>query len=188
MRQPYFHSLCVAPAFCPRTGRRYSCITLTALTDATIFTGEAFVEGHAVADQGWQILDIVGNRKIPADAQATSCADKILAPGFIDAQVNGGGNVLLNNTPTAEACLAIAAAHRHKGTTRLLPTCITDKPDITQIAGAAARAARQKAKSILGIHIEGPHLGTERRGVHKAEYLRALSDADLKLYHLWATK
>jgi len=156
---------------------------LTALIDATIFTGEAFVEGHALLIKDGKILDIAGNRKIPAEAEKISYANKILSPGFIDAQVNGGGNVMFNNTPTEEACLAIAAAHRRKGTTGLLPTCITDKPEITQKAVVATRTARKKDKSILGIHIEGPHLGEARRGVHKAGYLRPLGNADWRLYH-----
>jgi len=155
---------------------------LTALTDATIFTGEAFVETHALLIEDGKILDIAGNRKIPADAKKISYAGKILAPGFIDAQVNGGGNVLFNNTPTVEACLAIAAAHRQFGTTRLLPTCISDRPEVMQKAVAAARAARKKDKSILGIHNEGPHLGAAARGVHKAAHLRALTDEDMRLY------
>jgi len=155
-------------------------MTVSALTDATIFTGEAFVEGHALLVKDGKVADIV--RKIPGDAKVVSHAGKILAPGFIDAQVNGGGNVFLNNTPTAEACLAIAAAHRAYGTSHILPTVITDTPEVTAKAVAAVREARRKDKSILGIHIEGPHLSEARRGVHKAEYLRKLSDEDLKLY------
>ncbi|MDX2027826.1 MAG: N-acetylglucosamine-6-phosphate deacetylase [Alphaproteobacteria bacterium] len=156
--------------------------SLTALCDAAIFTGEAMVEGHALLIQDGKIVDIVAQGKIPGDAQKTSHGGHILAPGFIDAQVNGGGNILFNNTPTAEACLAIAKAHRRYGTTRILPTCITDTPEITRQAVVAAREARKKDKSILGIHIEGPHLGMERRGVHKADYLRPLNPADMQLY------
>src|SRR5688500_5055704 len=40
-----------------------------------------------------------------------------LAPGFVDLQVNGGGGVLLNDAPTADAMAAIARAHRRFGTT-----------------------------------------------------------------------
>ena len=55
--------------------------------------------------------------------------DAWLAPGFIDVQVNGGGDVLFNDTPTAEGIDAIAAAHRRFGTTGLLPTLISDTHD-----------------------------------------------------------
>jgi len=155
---------------------------LTALCDATIFTGDTWVEGHALLIKDGKILDIVTNSKIPADAASTHYPGLLLVPGFIDAQVNGGGNIQLNNTPTAEACQAIAKAHGHYGTTRLLLTCITDRPEVTMQALAATRLARQTCPSILGIHLEGPHLGLERRGVHKADYIRPLSAEDLRLY------
>jgi N-acetylglucosamine-6-phosphate deacetylase len=155
---------------------------LTAFCDATILTGEVAVEGHAVLAKDGKILDIVGNRHVPADARKIACGGQILAPGLIDLQVNGGGNVLLNHEPTAEACLAIARAHRHYGTTRLLPTCFSDTPDVTKRAIAAVREARKTDEGILGIHLEGPHLGAERRGVHSADALRSLADADRALY------
>jgi len=156
---------------------------ITALCDATIFTSEAMVEGHALLIKDGKILDIVANRKAPADTNKKSYPEHILAPGFIDAQVNGGANILFNNTPTGEACVAIAKAHQTFGTTRLLPTFITDRPEITAQAIAAMRTARKTCKNILGIHIEGPHLGLERRGVHKADYIRGITQSDLQLYH-----
>jgi N-acetylglucosamine-6-phosphate deacetylase len=155
---------------------------LIALCDATIFTGEAFVEEHALVLKGEAIMDIVRFAQVPAAARIISCADKILTPGFIDAQVNGGGNVLLNNTPTAKACLTIAKAHRRFGTTRLLPTIISDKPKITQQAIAAVHKAHKQNTGILGIHIEGPHLNEVARGAHPASFLRPLRDNDLGLY------
>ena len=60
-----------------------------------------------------------------------------LAPGFIDVQVNGGGDVLFNDEPTAEGIAAIAAAHRRFGTTALLPTLISDTPEKMRAALAA---------------------------------------------------
>ena len=38
----------------------------------------------------------------PSPATISLPADAILAPGFIDIQVNGGGGVLLNDEPTEE--------------------------------------------------------------------------------------
>jgi len=155
---------------------------LTALCDATIFTGEGMEQNHALLTKGGKVVDIVAQARIPADAHKIFLTDHILAPGFIDAQVNGGGNILFNNAPMPESCLAIAAAHRRFGTKRLLITCISDRPEITAQAIAAMRAARKLDPSILGIHIEGPHLGVERRGVHKADYLRGMDEKDLHLY------
>jgi N-acetylglucosamine-6-phosphate deacetylase len=50
----------------------------------------------------------------------------MLAHGFIDLQVNGGGGILLNDEPTPGAMRSIARAHRRYGTTSCLPTLISD--------------------------------------------------------------
>ncbi len=155
---------------------------LAALTQGVIFTGEAFVENHALLLKDGRVLDIVAQAAVPAEAEVYACPEAILAPGFIDCQVNGGGNVLFNDQPTAEGAVAIARAHAAYGTTRLLLTCITDTPEVTQKAVAAARAARKVCSNIFGVHLEGPHLSEARRGVHKADYLRGLTQEDLLLY------
>ncbi len=70
----------------------------------------------------------------------------VLAPGFVDLQVNGGGGVMLNDQPDLEGIRAICAAHGRLGTTGLLPTLITDTPEVTRAAieaGIAAAAARR---------------------------------------------
>ena len=63
-----------------------------------------------------------------------------LAPGFIDMQVNGGGDVLFNDDADAEGIAAIAAAHRRFGTTALLPTLISDsdREDAARARGGAS--------------------------------------------------
>lgn len=153
-----------------------------AITSAIIFTGEAFIEGHALLIKDGKILDLVKMDQIPANFELQSCANHILAPAFIDCQVNGGDNILFNETPTAEAILQIAKAHRKTGTTRFLPTCITDTPEITQKAIAAMRIARSQDPSILGIHIEGPHISKEKKGMHCAKHIRPLTSNDMELY------
>ena len=93
----------------------------------------------------------------------------------MDLQVNGGGGVLLNATPTAEAMWAIAKAHRQFGTTALLPTVITDHPDILGKAAQAALTAFGK-NGVCGLHIEGPHISQRRRGTHNADHIRPFDD------------
>ncbi len=155
----------------------------TALTDAILFTGDVFVEKQALLMAEGQIVDLVANDKVSPHFQQVSCGGHILAPAFIDCQVNGGGNVLLNATPTCAGVLAIAAAHRKAGTTRLLPTCITDSPETMTAAITATRQARAQDSSILGIHLEGPHISVAKKGTHNAAFVRPMNDQDLKIYH-----
>jgi N-acetylglucosamine-6-phosphate deacetylase len=98
-----------------------------------------------------------------------------LAPGFIDAQVNGGGGVLLNDAPTPHTMEQIWLAHRRFGTCRLLPTLVTTRPEAM---GAALRAVRGAGEGILGLHLEGPYLSPLRRGVHDEEAMTAMTGDD----------
>jgi N-acetylglucosamine-6-phosphate deacetylase len=101
-----------------------------------------------------------------------------LTPGFLDLQVNGGGDALLNNDPSPRALRTMAAAHRRFGTTGILPTVITDAPEVLARAVEAALATRGE-QGLLGLHIEGPHLSIPRRGTHAARWVRPFEPATL---------
>ena len=102
----------------------------------------------------------------------------VLAPGFIDCQVNGGGGALFNDAPTAASVRTMLTAHRSFGTTGFLPTLITD--DYKILALLAANAAEiSKIPGVLGLHLEGPFLNPKRKGVHPEQYLRAPAAQDI---------
>jgi N-acetylglucosamine-6-phosphate deacetylase len=106
----------------------------------------------------------------------------VLAPGLIDLQVNGGGGLMLGGADVA-GLARIAATHARLGATAILPTLITDTPEATQHAIAAAIAAVVAGvPGVLGLHLEGPHLGPRRKGAHDAHLIRPMTDADLALY------
>jgi N-acetylglucosamine-6-phosphate deacetylase len=151
------------------------------LRGARVLTEAGLRDDVALLIEDGLILDI-----LPTDATAgAELAEErlpegaILAPGFIDVQANGGGGVLFNETPTTEAACAIAAAHRRFGTTSLLPTVITDRPDVMRQAAAAAQAARLLPNSgVAGVHLEGPFISPKRPGVHSAALIRRMEAAD----------
>lgn len=96
-----------------------------------------------------------------------------LLPGFIDAQVNGGGGVLFNNDTSVEAIAAIGHAHRRFGTTGFLPTLISDDAGVMARAIAATRAAiAAGVPGVLGVHLEGPYIAPARKGTHDAARFR----------------
>ena len=148
----------------------------------------AFVNGQVLTAQGLETTGVVvdGGRIV---ALGETSADRTvdlkggyLLPGFIDTQVNGGGGVLFNDSPTVEAIATIGAAHRAYGTTGFLPTLISD--DLSTVAKAIAAvdaAIETGVPGVLGIHIEGPFLSEQRKGVHDASKFRTLDEAALEL-------
>ncbi len=96
-------------------------------------------------------------------------------------QVNGGGDVLFNDQPSAQAARSIAAAHRRRGTTGLLPTLISDSAEKMRLALQAVNAAVGSEPGILGLHLEGPYLSPEKPGVHDRRQLRQPSPDELAM-------
>jgi N-acetylglucosamine-6-phosphate deacetylase len=140
------------------------------LPDA-IYDGTRLRPGAALAIAGSRSLHI----GTPPKGAPTRRLKGTLTPGFLDLQVNGGGDALLNNDQTPAALHIMAAAHRRFGTVGILPTVITDAPEVLARAVDATIAAHAEPnpdRSLLGLHIEGPHLSIPRRGTHAPEYIR----------------
>jgi N-acetylglucosamine-6-phosphate deacetylase len=137
----------------------------------------SLVDGLAVILDGKTIAAVVPEAEIPSGVHHHDLGGAILAPGFIDSQVNGGGGVLFNDAPTVETIAAIAAAHRRYGTTGLLPTLISDDLATVRAAIAAVDAAiAAGVPGVLGIHIEGPFLNVERKGIHDVNKIVELDE------------
>jgi N-acetylglucosamine-6-phosphate deacetylase len=131
----------------------------------------------AVVIKGERIAAVCRDADIPAGAKRIDLEGQLLLPGFIDTQVNGGGGVLFNQTPTVEGIKAIGRAHRRFGTTGFLPTLISDDLAVIRAAIAAVDAAiAQRAPGVLGIHIEGPFLNATRKGIHDDSKFRPLDE------------
>jgi N-acetylglucosamine-6-phosphate deacetylase len=156
---------------------------LTALVNSRVLGDTGFIDGAIVLLDGTRIADVVvaSDPRVRA-AQVVDLDGCMLAPGFIDCQVNGGGGVLFNDAPTVDGIARIAAAHRRFGTTGLLPTLISDDAAIMRAASAAVReAVTRNVPGILGIHLEGPFLAAQRKGIHDADKFRAPTMADVDL-------
>lgn len=152
----------------------------TAYPAKRLFDGEHFHEHTALLVRDGAVVGLAPVGDLPDGYLVHEHQAELLVPGFVDLQVNGGGGALLNDTPTKQAIETICAANARFGTTSVLPTLITDRPEARDAVLAAGRAAKDaKVPGFLGLHLEGPHLSRARKGAHVEDYIRPMDEADL---------
>ncbi len=155
--------------------------TLQAFIGADIFDGDVRHAQCALLIEDGRVLGIVPASAVPPDAKAIELDGGLIAPGFVDLQVNGGGGVLFNESPDVDAIRTICKAHAQFGTTALLVTLITDTVEVTEAAIAAGAAAvAENVPGFLGLHIEGPHLSISKKGAHDPALVRRMDNEDQK--------
>lgn len=131
-----------------------------------------------------QLLHISGDRIVairPATQMDPAPAKHfydVVAPGFIDLQINGGGGVLFNDSPDLPAIDRIARAARQGGVCHILPTFIT-APEQNYCRAMEAVSSAADRPEILGLHLEGPFLSPARAGIHHADFMRQMGADDL---------
>ena len=154
----------------------------SALVNGRIFTGDEWLEDHALIITGDRIHAVVPAAELPEGIAQTDLKGLTLLPGLFDTQVNGGGGVLFNDAPTVETLRTIGEAHRLFGTTALLPTLISDDLSVVEKAIAAVeQAMTENVPGIVGVHLEGPFLNPARKGVHNAEKFRTIDESAFAL-------
>ncbi|SPH17820.1 N-acetylglucosamine-6-phosphate deacetylase [Defluviimonas aquaemixtae] len=148
------------------------------LQGAHIFDGTSICPGSLLIGGGRILARLPADAK--AEAEPITLDGGILAPGFVDLQLNGGGGVMLGDDPSEETVERIARAHARLGATTILPTLITDTPDKTRAAvEAVERAIARNVPGVAGLHLEGPHLSLARKGAHDPALIRAMTEDDL---------
>ena len=150
-----------------------------AVAAGTVFDGSELHHDCAVVMDGPRIAALIPRSEVPSSVPTKVLPEGAwLAPGFIDIQVNGGGDVLFNDNPTPDGIAAIVRAHRTFGTTALLPTLISDTPAKMRAALDAIQQIIPDNPSVLGIHLEGPFLSLEKPGVHDRAMFRRPTTED----------
>jgi N-acetylglucosamine-6-phosphate deacetylase len=151
-----------------------------AITAQKVFDGTSLQAGFAVIIARGRIEAVQPVATLPAGLPLLDLGEGVVAPGFVDIQVNGGGGVLLNAAPNPAGMQAIAAAHARFGTTSMLPTVITDSMPVMQASvDAAVAALRAQVPGVVGLHMEGPFLDPARKGAHPAEHVRLPTAEDI---------
>ena len=90
-----------------------------AFVNCRLFDGEREHAGCAVIVEDGNVVDLVDDKDAASLADERVDLDGLqLVPGFVDLQVNGGGGVLLNNTPDLDTVHRMSAGHRRAFTSR----------------------------------------------------------------------
>src|SRR5215469_14695655 len=146
-----------------------------ALRSALLVDDETVVAGKVVIVCGDRIEAVVSERDFSAgaDVDAIDLQNAYLAPGFIDLQLNGCGGVLFNDAITAETLEIMHQTNLRSGTTGFLPTLIsTSEEDMRRALAIVANYRDQGGGGVLGIHLEGPYINPQRRGIHSPAAIR----------------
>ena len=126
-----------------------------AITGARIFDGDKWHDEAALLVSGEQVTGIVPQESLETGMRVVEAGGGMLAPGFVDLQVNGGGGLMINDRPDVETIRTICAAHAPFGTTALLVTLITD----TEAQTNATVGGRHRGGATQGAGLPRPASG-----------------------------
>jgi N-acetylglucosamine-6-phosphate deacetylase len=152
-----------------------------ALKGARLFDGDRTREDYAVLIEGERIEAVIPNCECPVGWEVIDVGRTFVTPAFIDVQLNGCGGVLFNDAIAIETLVTMHRTNLKSGTTGFLPTLITASEEHMRLALDVVTSYRKEARGgVLGIHLEGPYISPERRGIHNLAGIRKPSSEMVK--------
>lgn len=106
----------------------------------------------------------------------------IIAPGYIDLQINGGFGYDFSSEP--ESVEIVARLLPQYGVTAFLPTVISSSSDhYHNLIPHLYPRTSPGTTTILGCHLEGPFFCKKRSGAHNLDVLQSLDQADVEEFY-----
>jgi len=155
-----------------------------ALINGRIFTGEKTVFNRAVIIDGEKIKEVVKSEDVETlypNIEKKDIDGNLIAPAFIDLQLNGCGGVLVNDNLSVETFKIMNETNIKYGCTLYAPTLITCEDEKIESALKVMEEIEDlESLGVLGLHIEGPYISVNKKGTHREDLIRILSDDIIK--------
>src|SRR5437899_670869 len=149
-----------------------------------VLWGRVLSDGRELPPARIEVADGLVVRIEPAERPRpgdVAIEDGWIAPGLIDLQVNGAGGADLTSAADPEAALdLVARTLAQHGVTAFCPTIVSSPREVIldRLAAYRRRVIAGGAEA-LGLHVEGPFIDPDHRGVHDPELLRAASAEEI---------
>jgi N-acetylglucosamine-6-phosphate deacetylase len=152
------------------------------LCNSKIFTGETWLTGYALHIENGQIQSILAEKYLPPSISRMDLGGQILTAGLLDTQIYGGDGLLFAENLNEAALERIERYLMKTGTAGFLITLPSVPFDIIEKAIEVVRNYMPKSKgALLGLHVEGPYLNPEKKGAHRAEWIKKPEPQEVKL-------
>jgi N-acetylglucosamine-6-phosphate deacetylase len=146
-----------------------------------IFTGENWLENHAIIVEAGKILKLLPLSSLDASQKVQQYDDCMIVPAFIDLQIYGVGGKLFAAYPEIVSLSLLVEQNKNGGTCFCLPTVATNEMEtIQKCIDVVKEYLNSGGEGILGIHLEGPWINTVKRGAHIDSLVHAPSLSEVK--------